>query len=343
MVAVPATRISQFLRKPDPKITGFLIYGSDAGQISERAAELARTLVNVQKPSGEIITLTEQDLINDPDRLAVETRTSSMFATNKVVRLKATGRAAQIATQSLSEDTPRDAIVILETGNLKKDAKLRQLFERSKHLAALPCYGDAEKDIRTLIKDELSSANIRIRPDAERHLLDLLGADHALSRMEIQKLATYVHGASEISIEDVDAIVGDSSVMAMDVAIDAALAGNTSHALAEFDRLIASGMPPGTCLILLLTHLKRLHFIQSRVSSGDTLDAALRRLRPPVHFRREHKFKSQCRDWDVVRLNWAVSKVTNAIRDARSVPDMDHQIAVNTLVGLCRAHGRCVS
>lgn len=341
MVAIAASKVAQFLRRPNLRLSGFLLYGSDAGQISERAAALSTALSESQNPPGEVVVLTEEDLLNDPERLAVETRTVPMFGGNKIVRVKATGRAVPLVADMFSGEPPPAATVVVESGNLRKDAKLRRLFEGGAQLAALPCYGDEGRDIKVLIREELAREGLGIQPDAERNLVDLLGADHALSRAEIRKLATYGHGKSEITVEDVHAVVGDTSALLIDTAIDAIMQGRAEQALYELDRLNASGLAPGTYLLSLLRHLKRVHFVNARMQAGDSLDAAVRKMKPPVHFRREQTFKSQCKTWDITRLNRAVATITGAIRQLRLAPEMDQQIAAETVMRLFLRADRC--
>ena len=45
---------------------------------------------------------------------------------------------------------------------------------------------------------------------------DRLGADRALSRGEVEKLALYAHGRGTVEVDDVEAIVGDASELALD-------------------------------------------------------------------------------------------------------------------------------
>ena len=76
-----------------------LFYGSDAGLVSERSAQLAALLAARETPAGEIIRMDDADLDGDPDRLAVELQTIPMFGGSKVVRATAGRRINAAALQ----------------------------------------------------------------------------------------------------------------------------------------------------------------------------------------------------------------------------------------------------
>jgi len=62
MVAVKAHQAKAFLTSPDRRFAAFLIYGTDAGLIHERAQNLARDVAGRESPPGEILHVDETDL-----------------------------------------------------------------------------------------------------------------------------------------------------------------------------------------------------------------------------------------------------------------------------------------
>ena len=66
-----------------------------------------------------------------------------------------------------------DCRVVIEAGDLKRNAPLRALCERAANAAALPCYADGERDIQRLIDDEMREAGLTIAPDARAALVPL--------------------------------------------------------------------------------------------------------------------------------------------------------------------------
>lgn len=239
MVAYKAAQTARFLEHPDPKTHAFLLYGPDSGLVTDRSAELAKKLASTGEPEGEVIRLDERDLSQNPDRLAVEARTLSMFSETKVVRVR--GGAGLETTLAELLGAPLEAHLIVEAGNLRPSSKLRKLFETADRAAALPCYSDAARDLGPLIDRELSRLGATITPEAKADLTALLGSDMALARSEVSKLALYAGNDRAIEAEDVEAIVGDSSDVALDALAEAVADGSAAQALNQFDRLAAAG------------------------------------------------------------------------------------------------------
>src|SRR5665648_933087 len=92
MVAYKASAVARFLKSPDPDCRAVLVYGPDAGLVSERAVALAATFAGRQQGEAEIVRLDDRDFAEDPARLDIELRTRPMFATAKVVRVTAGNR-----------------------------------------------------------------------------------------------------------------------------------------------------------------------------------------------------------------------------------------------------------
>ena len=72
MVAVKAHQANAVLARPDSNLVAFLIYGSDAGLVSERAVKLAQSLAAREDPPGEIVRIDEPELEQDSECLSTD-------------------------------------------------------------------------------------------------------------------------------------------------------------------------------------------------------------------------------------------------------------------------------
>lgn len=313
----------------------FLIHGADTGLIAETAKSLAASLSAISAPPGEIIRLSEQDLAQTPGRLAAEARSLAMFGGRPVILVK---MAAQL-TPALFEEllgTPLAAYIIVEAGNLKKDAKLRQLFEKAKNAAAIVCYGADSRDLQQLIREDVQRAGLTIASDAAQRLAQLLGGDWAVSRSEIAKLTLYAAGEPQITLAHVDAVVGDASAHAFDEAIAAALAGDAAAALIQLDGLAGAGTPASVLLNLLGGHLQKLHAVLGAIERGDSFDAAAARLRPPPHFRQKDAMKAQAARWTVRSAAAAIEAAHETVRQTRLKPALEHELVSDFIIRIAR-------
>ena len=149
--------------------------------------------------------------------------------------------------------------VVIEAGDLRRNAPLRSLIERAKNAAALPCYADNERDRARLIDEEMRAAGLKLAPEARAVLIPLLGGDRAASRSEILKLALYAHGRGEVGVDDVTAVVSDASALALDDIVDVAFAGKPAELETQLAKARTAGTSAGSILFAAQRQVAQLH------------------------------------------------------------------------------------
>ena len=332
MVAYKASAVARFLKSPDPDCSAVLVYGPDAGLVSERGAALATAFAKRQEGEVEIVRLDDRDFAEEPARLDLELRTRPMFADAKVVRATAGNRLDVPSLKALLAE-PSDNALIIEAGNLRPDSGLRKLFEKLASAAALPCYSD-DRSLAAMVDAELSETGLRIDSETKTYLMGRLGADQALSRSEVVKLALYARGGDSISHEDVEAIVGDASEIALERFVYATSGGDSRQALRELRRLAAAGTGHASALLALARHFKQLHRAAATQASGGSLEGAVKSMRPRPHFKREPIFLAHCRRWGAGRLADTLPLIQETIRRSRHSPDLENAFAERLLMTL---------
>src|SRR5215470_5206974 len=200
MVALKSHQVDAFVAKPTQPVV--LVFGPDSGLVRERAEALIRASVDDVSDPFSLARLDGDDLAAEPSRLVEEANTVPLFGGRRAVWVKVGSRNIAPAVDALLAAASPDCRVVIEAGDLRRNAPLRVLCERAKNAAALPCYADAERDRARLIDEEMRAAGLALAPDARAALIPLLGGDRAASRSEIQKLALYARGSGQVGIED---------------------------------------------------------------------------------------------------------------------------------------------
>ena len=326
--------IDRFLKAPDPARPIVLIYGPDAGLVGERARALAKSAVPDLDDPFSVVRIEGDSLASDPARLADEAGTVAMFAARRLIWVRAGDKPFAAAVSPLLAAPPSDALVLIEAGDLKKNAPLRVEAERSARAAVLPCYSDGEPEIRRLVADEVAAAGMAIDQDAANLLAAHLGGDRLASRAEIQKVCLYAHGKDRITAEDVEAIAGDSMSLGLDEIIDAAAGGEP----AVLDRLLvradASGVSAPQIMSAMGRHLGSLHKARVAVEKGASVDAATERFEPPLFFRRKSLVQRQLTRWSAQRLERMMLRVAEATFETRIKADLATAIVNRTLMAI---------
>ena len=332
MVAVKHHQADAFLRSLDPRLCAVLFYGPDAGLVLERAQGLAKAQAKLDE--GEILSFEDSDLETDPDRLTTELQTLPMFGGRKIIRARTGRRISTHLLKPLIEGGGLAGFLIVEAGELKGDDALRAVFEKSPIAAAVACFADEGDGLETLALRVLKGHGLSIAPDVLAFLTSRLGADRALSRGELEKLALYVLGRKEVEADDVSAIVGDASDLRLDRIPEAAASGDAAVAVTDADRAVASGDGAQAVLLATQRYFLRLHRLRSAIDQGRSVDDALRLMRPPVHFKAQPVLRAQTSAWTAARLKTALHEIAQTITACRQTGALDETLTERLLLRL---------
>jgi DNA polymerase III subunit delta len=333
MVALKGSEIDGFVARPDPKRPIALVFGPDAGLVRERVDALVKSAVDDPADPFALARIDGDALADEPSRLVEEAHTIPLFGGRRAVWVKAGGRNFAEAVETLLAAPPAaDCRIIIEAGDLKRNAPLRALCEKSPVAAALPCYADGDREITRLIDEEMRAANLAIATDARALLASLIGGDRRASRNEIRKLALYAHGKQTVDIEDVLAVVADASSLALDGAVDAAFAGRAAEAETQFAKARAAGTYPGVIVGAALRQVAQLHRARLAVDGGASVGEAVASAMPGLHFRRKRLVEAAVSAWTAARLERIMAQFAEASLEARRRPTLAEAVAQRALM-----------
>ncbi|MDE1938358.1 MAG: DNA polymerase III subunit delta [Alphaproteobacteria bacterium] len=299
---VKASEADRTAKNPPRGLVAALVFGPDSGLIRERAETLLKTVVEDLSDPFRVSDLDEQTLSNDPARLSDEAAAISMLGGRRVVRVRGAGNGLAKLFEAFLESPKGDALVVVEAGDLAKGSALRRVFEEADKAAAIPCYADSARDLSEVVRDALKAEGLSIASDALEDAVSRLGSDRGVTRRELEKLALYARGQKQVTLEDVRAAMGDEAEARIEEACDAAGAGDLARLDLALERLWTADVSPVAVLRLAMSHFHRLLLVGAESARGESLDGAMRKLRPPVHFSRASSFKAQAQRWSESKL-----------------------------------------
>ncbi len=332
MVAVKAADVDAFVARADPARPVVLVFGPDAGLVSERVNALVQASVDDVNDPFALARLEGETLAAEPSRLVEEAQTMPLFGGRRAVWVKAGSKNIAAAVEALLAVPMLDCRVVIEAGDLRRNAPLRVLCERAKNAAALPCYADSERDRARLIDDEMRAAGLTLTPEARALLIPLLGGDRAASRSELRKLTLYAAGRDRVEVDDVTAVVSDASALALEDIVDAAFAGRPAELEALLAKARTAGVSAGSLLFNAQRQLAQLH--RWRIAIEDGVPVSLDALQPPVHFRRKALVEAALRAWSVARLTAAMAELAAAVLESRRRAALADTIAERALLAI---------
>ena len=299
---LPPSRIAGFLQRPDPAIRAILLYGPDEGLVRERAEAAARSVCPDLKDPFRVADLAAAVLAADPARLADEAAQLSLTGGRRVVRVRNAGDALAKLFAGFLENTPGEASVVVEAGELPSRSALRRAFEAARSAVAIGCYPDTPRELAVVIRETLAAHRVTASRDAGQFLVEHLGGDRLLTRSELEKLALYTGEGGRVELQDARLSISDTAALELDDAIMAAAEGDAARAERVLGRVFQQGESPVSVIRALLRHLQRLHMFAARLAVGSSADEVLRSARPPIFFKQEDSFRRQFGLWTEARL-----------------------------------------
>ncbi|MEK7687035.1 MAG: DNA polymerase III subunit delta, partial [Pseudomonadota bacterium] len=270
-------QVEAFLKKPDPRIRGVVIYGNDDGLVAERAVTLAKAICEDLGDPFRVVDISGDVLKNDPARLADEFGALSMMGGRRVIRVRPAGEESTAALENLVAATAGDALVVVEGGNLSPRSGLRALAETEACLAAMPCYMDNAAALEGLVESAARAQGLAVDADALNWIVERLGGDRGQTRSEIDKLLLYKASDTNKTITLADAvdILGDTAAIGIDDVIAATFDGELVALDRALDRVFSEGGHPVQLVRSLQRHADQLHLVSAHASKGGNMESAM--------------------------------------------------------------------
>lgn len=329
--------VDGWLRRPDTGVSIILLYGPDRGMVSERAkAFIDKAGLDATDPFSSV-RLEAGDIEAQPGRLTDEATTVPMFSDRRLIWIRGAGTQKQLAEEvkTLAAAPSRDAVIVIEAGDLKKGAALRSAIENAASGMALPCYADEGRAVDAVIDEVLSREGLSIGLEARQLLKASLGGDRLATRSELEKLALYCHGRGGVSLEDISSLSGDVSGLSVDDAVDAVLSGNTTAFDIAFARLMASGSQPFLVISAAMRQFQQLRLMRSEMDIANKPAAAVvASARPPVFFARRKLVENALQRWSGSAIERALERLQATVLLTRRRPDLAVATTRQALIAL---------
>jgi DNA polymerase III subunit delta len=129
-------------------------------------------------------------------------------------------------------------------------------------------------------------------------------------------------------------VMGDEAAARTEEASDAAGSGDLPRLDLALERLWTADISVTQVLRGAMGHFQRLAMARENVKRGESVEAAMRRLRPPIHFLREQSFKAQLNRWTEERLADALEMLLEAEALSRTTAVPAEAVAGRALMNI---------
>ena len=325
-----ARQVEGFLRDPGA-VRVVLLYGDDVGLIRERARRLAVAVAGAADDPFRVVELARDSI----GAMADEIASVPMTGGRRVVRVRDVTEGATEAVAALLEGKG-DGLLVLEAPGLASRGKLRGLVEKAARGVAIGCYPLEGRALEGEIRAALEAGGASADNEALAWLAQHLGADQAVTRGEVEKLALFAGPGGRVDVAMAQECVGDLAGLSLDDALFAATAGDVAATDRALELAMAEGAAPVAVLRTGLGHLQKLQRARETMREGRSAAEAAKSVRPPLFFRREGSFVQALGLWSVSALEQACQRLWEAERSCKRTGSPAETICRSAILGLAQ-------
>ena len=330
-------QIDRFLKKPDTSLKVVVIYGTNGGLIAEYVKNFTKAIVPDINDAFQVSNLLWENISSDVGLLAGEYGAQSLMGGRRVVIVQEVDNNLTKPLKSMLDTVNSDTLLILSSTSLNKKSSLVSLAEERDDFALIPCYEDRDEAIFATAKQMFIDGGYTINNEALQLLCSRLSNDRKSNISEIEKLMIYMGTRKNITNDDVIQVISDNSAASGDDVCYFTASGQTDKALQAYNKLLNEGSEPASIIRNLMYHFMKILGSVAQMEKGETLDAAIAKITPPIIFFRKNSFKTQVSMWKRERLLGVMELLYKAERDCKTTGMPAEEIVSYTIMQIASA------
>ena len=295
------------MKLPYATTKSILLYGSDEGQIQQRAKQL-RTEVTAGDPlCYQEIYASELD--KQPGKLEEAILSPSLLGGKRLVRLRDAGHSHTKYIKAIIGQWSAEEALLLVDSTVTKKGSLQKLFDDNKtEMAAVACYAPEGAGKQQQIRQLLQDHKLNVPNEAIAYLNDILPGDIQLLTSEVEKLALFAGDEQTLTLPQIEACcVGLYEAGFDDVSYNI-MEGNVTEALNALKRLEQDGIP---AIVLIRATLNLSQQLLRCLYSKQPPAITVNQLRPPIFFKLKPRFIKLLQRWNPQKIFYINGQLLN--------------------------------
>jgi DNA polymerase-3 subunit delta len=313
---------NSYCLQPNFSMAGLLIYGVDEIQVSKKKKDFIDAIVG---PSGleemRLSTLNTPDLRRDTTLLSNSIKLQAFFPGKRCIVIDdATDSITKALEVGITEWQPDDSYFVITAQHLTPRSTLRKLCELSNKVQVAALYDNppTEHELRAeLNKYKFSS----VEPDALEEIMTLGRSLNAIEFSQtLLKISLFKQeDLSPLNYRDVKKCAPFTIESSIQDAIDIVASGKSSLVGPILAKLESQGINLIRLCTAMNQHFRKLYLVASDPSGPE---AGVKKLRPPISFKRVNIMVRQVNAWSPKKLTTAISLLTDLDLDLRTTTNI---------------------
>jgi DNA polymerase-3 subunit delta len=317
------------------KFFSFLLYGENLG-LKKDIKELIKINIKQKEKNIEIISLYEDEILNNEENFYNILYSGSLFSNTKIITIyEATDKIIN-KINDVYNKFPENVFLIIFAGSLEKKSKLRNFFEKEKTTVCVPCYLDNERDLENIARLELNKSNIVLSRECVNLLIEKSNSDRNNLKNEIEKIKCYSLNKKNIDLDEVRCLTNFSGDYKSDNLINECLCGHINQYKKILSELYSSAVNQILLLRILGNKIQRLVKIKNQLNESNTIDNLIGTAKPPIFWKEKPIVKEQLSIWNLIDLKNLIVEINNTELQCKKNPTLSKAIFFNLFTKICK-------
>ena len=269
-----------------------LIYGTNQGYKNQVIKELFEKLFE-----GEILRFDESEILNNHEEFISNLMNRSLFDDDKLIIISRTTDKILKFVSEIIERKIEKIKIIINSNNLEKKSKLRNLFEKEKNLVCIPFYEDNDKSLSLIAQNFFKQKKIKVSQEIINLLIGRSRGDRGNLINELNKIENLSITKKNIEIEDILKLTNLSENYSVFELAESYLAKNKKQVSKILNE---NNFGNDECILILRTILnrsKRLLKLKESQNKTGNIDLTISSFKPPIFWKEKDVVKKQIQSW----------------------------------------------
>ena len=313
----------------------FLLYGENYG-LKKDIKESIISSICKQDNNLEILTLYENDIIDNEEDFYNSVYSGSLFGNKKIITIMNGSDKIIEQVKDINDKYPKNMLLIIFASALEKKSKLRNFFEKNSKTQTVPCYPDTAIDLRNIAFIELKKNKIDMSNEVINLLIEKSNNDRNNLMNEIEKIKLLAINKKKLKIDDIKSIISFSGEYKSDNFIIECLCGNISQYKKILSELFLNTVDQIFFLRILSNKIHRLLNMKKIQQDYKSLDNLLNTAKPPIFWKEKPLIKKQMTIWNFNDLKKIVIEINSVEILCKKNPQSSKIIFFDFFTKICK-------
>ena len=283
-----------------------LIYGTNQGYKNQVIKELFE-----KSFEGEILRFDENEILNNHEEFISNLMNESLFDDEKLIIISRTTDKILKFVSEIIERKIEKIKIIINSDNLEKKSKLRNLFEKENDLVCIPFYDDNDQSLSLIAQNFFKQKKIKVTQEIINLLIGRSRGDRGNLINELNKIENLSITKKNIEIEDILKLTNLSENYSVFELAESYLAKNKKQVSKILNE---NNFANDECVLILRTILnrsKRLLKLKESQNQTGNIDLTISSFKPPIFWKEKNVVKKQIQSWSDDEVKKMIYKIND--------------------------------